>query len=103
MSTHLVGMKLSREFKLPWIADFRDFWTGYKAEDWFQSENQIKKAQELMQEITATATTVTVVNPAIADYLGRGEVVYNSFDDDRARLWKRPEGKDFIVGVLGNN
>ncbi len=101
VSTHLVGMKLSREFKLPWVADFRDFWTGYKAEDWFQSERQVKKAQALLRDIADTASMVTVVNPAIAGYLGKGEVVYNSFDEDRAALWKRPESKDFVIGVLG--
>ncbi|MEW6412555.1 MAG: hypothetical protein AB1483_08800 [Candidatus Zixiibacteriota bacterium] len=101
ISTHLIGMKLAGEFNLPWIADFRDFWTGYKAEDWFVSRSQIEKAQSLLKTITDAASAVTVTNPAIADYLGRGEVIHNSFDEDRARLWGRPQREHFVIGVLG--
>jgi len=102
VSAHLVAMKLAREFKLPWIADFRDFWTGYKAEDWFDREPQVSRAKELLAEITSSAAAVTVVNPAISEYLGQGEVIYNSFDEDRAKLWTGPTRSDrFVVGVLG--
>jgi len=102
MSTHLVAMKLSKEFGIPWVADFRDFWTGYKAENWFDRESQIARARKLLADITSMATTVTVVNPAIAEYLGTGKVIYNSFDDDRVKLWKPPPQNDlFTIGVLG--
>ncbi len=102
ISSHLVGQKLSKEFKLPWIADFRDFWTGYKPEDWFDNERQVKRAKDLLMEISKRATAVTVVSPAIAEYLGRGVVIYNSYDENRALLWNSPtEDGRFTIGVLG--
>lgn len=102
MSAHLVAKKLSGEFGLPWVADFRDFWTGYKAETWFDSERKVARARKLMEEIKGTAAKVTVVNPAIAEYLGAGQVIYNSFDENRAQRWGQPLQQDhFIIGVLG--
>jgi glycosyltransferase involved in cell wall biosynthesis len=84
------------------VADFRDFWTGYKAEDWFDNSRQVDRARRLLEEIRSAASIVTVVNPAIAEYLGQGEVIYNSFDEDRAALWATPTEKDkFMIGVLG--
>ena len=102
ISSHLVAMRLSHEFKLPWVADFRDFWTSYKAEDWFDEPQKIKKAQKLLQEITDKATEITVVNNAIKEYLKRGEIIPNSYDEDRAKKWRRPQNSDnFIIGILG--
>ncbi len=102
MSAHLVGRTLSTEFKLPWVADFRDFWTGSKAEDWFTSPRQVRKAKDLLNDIAGQASAITAVSPAIADYLGKGSVIYNSYDDDRARLWRPPTPSEhFVIGVLG--
>jgi glycosyltransferase involved in cell wall biosynthesis len=102
ISSHLVGAKLSREFRLPWVADFRDFWTLYKAEEWFDSKRQVVRARSLLDEICTNADAITVVNSAIADYLGTGAVIHNSYDEDRAALWKPASpGPDFVIGVLG--
>ena len=102
ISSHLVGQKLSKEFKLPWIADFRDFWTGYKPEDWFDNERQVKRAKALLNEISEKAKALTAVSPAITEYLGRGVVIYNGYDEDRAQLWNDPtDDERFTIGVLG--
>jgi glycosyltransferase involved in cell wall biosynthesis len=36
--THLIATEVSREFNIPWIADFRDLWTGnhYYSYDWLR-------------------------------------------------------------------
>jgi len=100
--SHLVGQIISKEFKLPWIADFRDFWTGYKPEDWFNNERQVKRARALLDDFSGKATAVTVVSPAIAEYLKRGVVIYNSYDENRAQLWNVPtDDQKFTIGVLG--
>ncbi len=102
MSSHLIGMQLAEEFKIPWIADFRDFWTLYKAEDWFTDEKLIRKAQALLAKITETAAEVSVVNPSIAEYLGRGKTIYNGFDREPAKSWKSPGSSEtFSIGILG--
>lgn len=102
ISSHLVGRQLAEDFNIPWIADFRDFWTLYKAEDWFTDERLKKRARELLEKITSSANKVTVVNPAIAEYLKAGTTIYNGFDRELASLWKEPTDRDqFIVGILG--
>lgn len=102
ISSHLVARKLAREFNIPWLADFRDFWTLYKAEEWFSDPRKVNRAKALLGDITGEATAVTVVNPAIAEYLKAGEVIYNSYDDRRAALWKPPDNREsFKIGVLG--
>ncbi|HKK21568.1 MAG TPA: hypothetical protein VJ983_08855 [candidate division Zixibacteria bacterium] len=102
ISSHLVGSQLASEFNIPWIADFRDFWTLYKAEDWFTDASLKKRAGELLKKITTKANQVTVVNPAIAEYLKTGTTIYNGFDRELAKLWSEPADRDrFGIGILG--
>lgn len=102
VSAHLVARQLAQEFQVPWIADFRDYWTSYTAEDWFDSDDKITQAKELLKEITTHAEIVTTANSSIAEYLGKGEVVYNSFDQKRAELWQQPSDSELLrIGVLG--
>lgn len=102
ISSHLVARKLAREFNTPWLADFRDFWTLYTAEEWFDDKKKAARARALLGDITDKAAAVTVVNPAVAEYLGAGEVIYNSYDETRAELWQPPEDREwFRIGVLG--
>lgn len=102
MSAHLVGRKLHQEFKIPWLADFRDVWTSLKPEDWYSDQKDIDRAKKLLNQIRDDANAVTVVNQSIADYLGRGDVIANSFDSRLAQHWQRAErnGK-FYIGLLG--
>ncbi len=102
ISTHLVGEKLSKEFSIPYIADFRDYWTSYKPENWFEDEKDIEKAKKLLEEISESADAVTSVSEPIQEYLTSGEVIYNSYDETRAKLWNdSPDKSKFYIGVLG--
>ncbi len=97
ISTHLVGKKLSKEFKLPYITDFRDYWTSYKPENWYTNEKEIKKAKKLLSEICVAADEVTTVSKPIQKYLSNGKVIYNSYDEKRALLWNsKPDSSHFI-------
>lgn len=103
MSSHLIGMALAREHELPLVADFRDFWTIYKAEEEFQSEARRIQAQQLLQEITKTAAAVTCVNGSIVDYLGGGHTLTNGYDPDLAEAWRASPDRDkFTIGLLGH-
>ena len=103
ISCHLVGMKLHEKFKVPWIADFRDFWTIYKLEDLYRGTPNLKRARALLDRITATATKVTTVNRSIAEYLKTGETITNGYDPDIARHWRRePDRSRFTIGLLGH-
>lgn len=102
ISIHLAAMKLAEEFDIPWIADFRDYWTGYKAENWFDRKRQIDRALSLLHDITDRASIVTAVNLAIVDYLQTGKAIFNGYDDERARSWTLPpDSRNFVIGVLG--
>ncbi|MFH1373414.1 MAG: hypothetical protein ABII79_06450 [bacterium] len=102
ISNHLVARQLSLETDTPWIADFRDFWSLYKAEDTYQNERQVTKAQVLLQTIRKQATLVTAVNPSIADYVRADEVIYNSYDPEFAALWRTPNDHEhLVIGLLG--
>ncbi|MCB2229732.1 hypothetical protein KQH82_03380 [bacterium] len=103
ISSHLVAMDLARHAGLPWIADFRDFWTMYKIEESYTKPDNIRKGNELLDRIRAAATRLTAVNPAIIDYLGTGDVITNGFDIDRAKLWKLPtDTTSCVIGIPGN-
>jgi len=102
VSAHLVARKLSKEFNVPWVADFRDYWTSFKPEDWYDNERKIKKAYGLIEKIREEASSVTTINETIAEYLGGADVIYNSYDDNLGKLWKTPDKKDnFVVGLFG--
>lgn len=102
ISTHLIGTKLSKEFSIPYIADFRDYWTSYKPEDWFTNNRDIQKAKKLLEDICDSATDVTTVSEPIQKYLSKGKVIFNSYDETRALLWNSsPDKSYFYIGVLG--
>lgn len=103
ISSHLIGIELSHRHDIPWVADFRDFWTIYKAEDVFDSETRISHARQLLQDIKSHAAAITTVNRSIAEYLGAGETITNGYDPDHARQWRaRPDLQKFTVGLLGH-
>ncbi len=102
MSAHLVARQLARESHLPWVADFRDFWTSYPLEDTFADARSRSRAQQLLKVIKSEATALTTVNESIAGYLGGASVIANSFDPDIARAWQIPSKRDeFVIGLFG--
>jgi hypothetical protein len=102
ISSHLVAKKLSNEFKIPWIGDFRDVWTAYTPEQWYDSKRLIKKANKLLSEIVESADAITGINESILNYLGKGHLIYNSFDSKLSKLWTEPSNPNiFTIGLLG--
>ena len=103
MSSHLIGEKLHETSGLPWIADFRDFWTIYKPEEIYDDTERLGRAKALLERVTSSASAVTTVNRSIADYLKRGETIPNGYDPDIAHHWRRePTGERFTIGLLGH-
>jgi glycosyltransferase involved in cell wall biosynthesis len=102
ISNHLVAKQLSVELRIPWIADFRDFWTRLRAEQSYADRRQIDRALRLLQDITTSAAAITAASSSIAKYLNTDTVLYNSCDDDLAALWETPERTGrFTIGLLG--
>ncbi len=102
ISNHLVAQQLAKELGVPWVADFRDFWTRRRAEDSYRNRKQVQKAFSLLDAIRRQAAAITAVTPSIAEYTRADRVIYNSYDDDLAALWRSPpERGGFVIGLLG--
>ena len=87
-SMHLIGLKLSKATKLPWIADFRDPWTKMF---YFKHLGLSKKAEEkhhkLEKEVLDGATRVIAVSPMVQkDFQAMTktpvELITNGYDEE---------------------
>jgi len=98
----VIAKKLSLIFEIPWVADFRDYWTSLKAEDYFESDSRKHQAQELLDEIKNSSKSVMAVNESVATYVGAQSVITNSYDSKLAKLWRTPANrKIFTIGIFG--
>ena len=87
-SMHLIGLKLSKTTKLPWIADFRDPWTKMF---YFKHLGLSKMAEEkhhkLEKEVLDGATRVIAVSPMVQkDFQAMTktpvELITNGYDEE---------------------
>ncbi len=102
LSAHLVAMQLCREAKLPWIADFRDYWTSHTIEETYHDKHNIEKGHALLDKISTEATILTAVNKSVSDYVGGDKVIHNCFDLFLQKQWRIPEKQSmFTIGLLG--
>jgi glycosyltransferase involved in cell wall biosynthesis len=103
ISTHLVGMRLAAEFGVPWVADFRDYWTAYRADDTYTDSHLVDRAHALLTDIRKQAKAVTAVSESVSEYVQGDTVIRNGFDVGLAEGWKAPPSRDeFIIGMLGH-
>lgn len=85
-SLHLIGLKLNRKLNIPWIADFRDPWTGiyfYKDLKLTWLADYINRRLE--RKVLKNANLTVVVSKSMADRfkkigVNRIEIVPNGFD-----------------------
>ncbi len=102
ISSHLVAQELSRDFKLPWIADFRDFWNSYPPEETYSDQRMVERARDIMQQIVHNAARTTGINQPLVRWIGQGAVIPNSYDDDSAEGWNAPiDTEHFVIGLYG--
>jgi glycosyltransferase involved in cell wall biosynthesis len=109
-STHLIGIRLSKKFGIPWLADFRDPWTNI---DFYRNLKLGKRADRLHhlleRQVLETAHAVTVVSPGMKkEFLSivnrTYEVIPNGFDEEDLRLESIPEPdtSHFILAHIGS-
>lgn len=86
-SMHLIGKALHQKTKIPWLADFRDPWTGIY---YFKHLKMLpftrKRHQKAEQMVVRGADIVTVVSPQMKRDLlclnpKRIEVIFNGYDE----------------------
>jgi len=86
-SMHLIGRDLRRKIKIPWLADFRDPWTGiYYFKHLKMLPFTIKRHKRAERTVVGEADVVTVVTPQMRqDFLSlnhrRIEVIPNGYDE----------------------
>jgi hypothetical protein len=103
-SAHQIGLALKRKYRLPWVADFRDFWFSRPIEEVYSDAELIGKALKLKDEIIKLADAIVAVNDDIKKYLGRGDVISNGAEPEHIDIWRIAGAKShqkFIIGILG--
>jgi len=107
-STHLIGQKLHKKLKIPWVADFRDPWVNiYYNQIFPRSKHTVKKDQKLETNVLVNANLVTVVSKGLekefSDRTQKLLTIYNGFDkiDMPEEVFKQPT-KKFTISYIGN-
>ena len=107
-STHLIGRALTRKYKLPWIADFRDPWVDIDFLEELPMNGPAKKWNaSLEQSVLDEANIVLTVSPAMDRAFASKKpnarhVIYNGFDEEDFEGVVPNEGEDFLISHVGN-
>jgi len=107
-SLHLIGLKLKQKLNIPWVADFRDPWTGID----FYSRLKLTRAADrkhhrLEQQVIMQADAVITVSHGMKidfrKYRQNGiHVITNGYDpEDIPSVPVEPAG-DFLITHLGS-
>lgn len=108
-STHLIGLRLKKEFGIKWLADFRDPWTGIFYNRAFPRSEQATKTDLFYEtEVLHNADVVTVIGPGIKnefeDRAKRIEVIFNGYDE--MKFSSNPtlpaSGDYFVIRYVGS-
>lgn len=108
-SMHLIAMQIHKKLDIPWLADFRDPWTGI---DFYHQLKLTSFADrlhhKLERKVLATATAITVIsrdmlnefkNIVIRDY----KLVTNGFDEqDISPLPQNQLDTKFTISHIGS-
>lgn len=107
-STHLIGRSLSRQYGLPWIADFRDPWVDIDFLEELPMTGLAKRLNaSLEQSVLDESSVVLTVSPAIerkftAKTKTTCATIYNGFDADDFRVETGRRLDFFYVSHVGN-
>jgi glycosyltransferase involved in cell wall biosynthesis len=112
-SVHLVGRALARRTGVPWVADFRDPWTGINFYDDLPMTAAARRLDRRLEaSVLREAGRLTTVSPTWAAALARKAgrpaagvtVVHNGFDaaDFLGLDEARPPEKTFVLAHVGS-
>jgi len=106
-SAHLIAIAIKQKFQIPWVADFRDPWTGvYYFQSLKLSKTSLRKHRELERKVLSSADAITVVGDTMKSdfqkitgkHIG---VIYNGYDiEDFLSRNVIPDEK-FSIGYTG--
>lgn len=108
-SVHLIALAVSKRLKLPWMADFRDPWTGmYYFNDLRLTKCSRRKYHRLEQEVIDGASVVLTCTPSVQQDFRKMtktpvEMVTNGFDAEDYNITPERDGSFNITqtGQMG--
>jgi len=107
-SMHLIALGLRQRIPVPWLADFRDPWTGIDFYDRLMlSPRADRKHKRLEADVLKTADRVVTVSRSWAEDLTklgvtRTEVITNGFDPDDLPAEKPEPAASFQLCHIGS-
>lgn len=86
-TSHKIAEKLYSEFKLPWIADYRDLWSQRDYRSFAVSSERMRLEHRYEAKIIQSASLLTTVSQPLADDLEafhqkKTDVIFNGFDPE---------------------
>jgi glycosyltransferase involved in cell wall biosynthesis len=106
-SAHIIAKVISRKHNLPWIADFRDPWTGvYYFNKLMLSDCAIRRHKSLENTVLNSADAIVVVGETMKkDFQKitgkRIEVIHNGFDEKDYQDLDYKLDKKFSIAYTG--
>ncbi|MCL1973859.1 MAG: glycosyltransferase family 4 protein [Bacteroidetes bacterium] len=106
-SMHLIGKDLHKKTGIPWLADFRDPWTGiYYFKHLKMIAPTLRRHKRAEEEVVREANVVTVVSPQMKqEFLPlnpkRIEVIPNGYDQDDFVVEPVTEAGKFVICHTG--
>jgi len=106
VTSHIIAKRLRDEFKIPWVADFRDLWTQNYYYPYSPLRRIIERRLEL-KTLSAADALVTVSQPAVDDLhsLHRQKPVHsipNGFDPAEVNTTPAKLTDKFTITYTGN-
>jgi hypothetical protein len=106
VTSHIVAKELKAEFKIPWVADFRDLWTQNYYYPYSPLRKNVERKLEL-NTISAADVLVTVSEPAANDLhsLHKQKPVHsipNGFDPAEVNTTRGNLTNKFTITYTGN-
>lgn len=100
-STHLVGLKLHRFSKIPWIADFRDAFLDFIPPP---TALHRKMSESLLKKVRSEANLITVVTRIIKETLRlpNALVIENGFDPEDLEVKAKGRDSRFVISYAGS-
>lgn len=106
-SAHLIARELSKNNKLPWVADFRDPWTGVYYFNKLKLTECAKKKHSLLERaVLNEANLILVVGETMKNDFEKLtekkiEVIYNGYEESEYRDLEIIADKKFSIAYTG--
>lgn len=110
-SSHLIGLKLKKEFNVKWIADFRDPWTDLHYNKFlYRTKRSLKKDSAYEKKVLNEADTILTVGPSMKKHLvQKGNIlpekvdfILNGYDEsDFKNIVSSSDPEHFTISHIG--